>query len=224
MSVASRRRREREERRERILEAARLVFRKKGFSAATMDEVAAEAQLSKGTLYLYFASKDDLFLAMSACKLDLVVERFGELEAASVERTGLDYLAALLSGYAEVALEDPDMFRVAILWLSSTDPVDTGSPAFVAHRERVSRIIAAIVGAVARGQADGSVRADLEPMQLAAQLWGGMIGTVLVRANAEELTRRFAHPVEFERLVPGFIEILCNGVASPCAGAGEKPR
>ena len=52
------------EKRRRILEAALEVCRKRGVGGARMEEVAALAQVSKGTLYRFFASKEDLFLAM----------------------------------------------------------------------------------------------------------------------------------------------------------------
>ena len=45
-----------------ILDAARKVFAKKGFADATMDEIAAASGLAKGTLYLYFKSKRDVYL------------------------------------------------------------------------------------------------------------------------------------------------------------------
>jgi AcrR family transcriptional regulator len=45
-----------------ILESARKVFAKKGFAHATMDEIAAATGLAKGTLYLYFKSKRDVYL------------------------------------------------------------------------------------------------------------------------------------------------------------------
>ena len=48
---------------EEILEAARKIFARKGFASATMDEIADAAELAKGTLYLYFPSKRDLFVA-----------------------------------------------------------------------------------------------------------------------------------------------------------------
>lgn len=55
---------ESDSKRERILAAAEQVCARRGFAAARMEEVAALARVSKGTLYHYFASKDDLFLAM----------------------------------------------------------------------------------------------------------------------------------------------------------------
>ncbi len=53
-----------EERTDQILSAATEVFAQKGFYKARMDDIAAQARLSKGTLYLYFKSKDAIILAL----------------------------------------------------------------------------------------------------------------------------------------------------------------
>lgn len=212
MSVASRRERERRERRNCILEAAAEVFRRRGIAAATMEDIATEAELSKGTLYLYFASKDELFLAMAAQKLEAVVARFDALEEASEGSTGLDLLTSMLEAYAEVPLEDPDMFRVALMWMSSADRVETETPGFEAHRQRVSRLIEKIIAAIERGRADGSIRTDGDARQLAAQLWGGMVGSLFVRISADELRHKAAQPIEVEGYIQGFVELLRNGL------------
>ncbi|MFH1699395.1 MAG: TetR/AcrR family transcriptional regulator [Candidatus Zixiibacteriota bacterium] len=60
-SIAKRKEREKEARRHSILEAAARVFSRKNFGEATLDEIAIEAELSKGTLYNYFKDKQDLF-------------------------------------------------------------------------------------------------------------------------------------------------------------------
>jgi AcrR family transcriptional regulator len=66
-----------EERRYQILNAAEEVFTVKGFDEARMDDIAEETGLSKGTLYLYFKSKDDLIIAV----LDRIFQReFREME------------------------------------------------------------------------------------------------------------------------------------------------
>ena len=65
------------ERKTQITEAATKVFSQKGFDKARMDDIAQEAQLSKGTLYLYFKSKDAIIKHL----LDKLFEReFGSLE------------------------------------------------------------------------------------------------------------------------------------------------
>jgi TetR/AcrR family transcriptional regulator, repressor of fatR-cypB operon len=64
-SVLSRKERERLQRRHAMLEAARAVFAEKGFSNATIEEVAHRAEFGKGTLYNYFeGGKEDLLLAI----------------------------------------------------------------------------------------------------------------------------------------------------------------
>jgi len=68
-----------EERKDQIVKAAEQVFTQKGFSDARMDDIAGETGLSKGTLYLYFKSKDELIIAI----LDRIFQReFKALENA----------------------------------------------------------------------------------------------------------------------------------------------
>lgn len=74
----NRREREKLARREEILEAAKSVFADKGFDAATVDEIAERADLSKGSIYGYFKSKEDLFASLMESEIDKlfkVVER-----------------------------------------------------------------------------------------------------------------------------------------------------
>src|SRR6516225_11126605 len=52
--------------RRQIIEGARAVFLAQGFDAASMGEIARAARVSKGTLYVYFKDKDELFKAIAA--------------------------------------------------------------------------------------------------------------------------------------------------------------
>ncbi|MDD2920715.1 MAG: TetR/AcrR family transcriptional regulator [Anaerolineales bacterium] len=76
-----------DERKNQIINAAEGIFRKKGFEEARMDDIAEETGLSKGTLYLYFKSKDDLIIAI----LDRIFQRefqaFEKLDLSSVTST-----------------------------------------------------------------------------------------------------------------------------------------
>jgi TetR/AcrR family transcriptional regulator len=63
LEKTSRREREKQNRRDEILQASWKVFSSKEYSTATIDEIAEAAELSKGAIYLYFNSKADLFLA-----------------------------------------------------------------------------------------------------------------------------------------------------------------
>jgi AcrR family transcriptional regulator len=84
-SVTTRARREREkrERRQSILRAAREAFFENGFHNTTMDNVAGRAEVSKGTVYLYFKSKETILAHLLLEGLDELV---GELEQAYAAR------------------------------------------------------------------------------------------------------------------------------------------
>src|SRR5829696_230268 len=71
------RRRRKHERPEEILAAALEEFAEKGYAATRLDEVARRAGVTKGTIYLYYASKDELFQALVR---RAVVPQFDEIE------------------------------------------------------------------------------------------------------------------------------------------------
>jgi AcrR family transcriptional regulator len=62
--------------REQILKAAYALFRRKGFTRVSMDEIAASAKITKKTLYYHFRSKDSLFAAMFEEHHDLALAAF----------------------------------------------------------------------------------------------------------------------------------------------------
>jgi AcrR family transcriptional regulator len=75
MTVANRREREHSVRRELILETARSLFESKGFEQTTVEAIAAKAELGKGTIYSYFKSKEQIYIAILEQGLDVLKER-----------------------------------------------------------------------------------------------------------------------------------------------------
>ncbi len=65
MGIYERKQREKAQRKIEIINAARKIFSHKGFNSATMEEIALEAELSPGTLYLYFKNKEELHTSLS---------------------------------------------------------------------------------------------------------------------------------------------------------------
>jgi AcrR family transcriptional regulator len=210
MSVASRRERERKERRNAIIDAARAVFLRKGYGATTMDEIASEAELSKGTLYLYFKSKDSLFVAMSSEILAEVTEVF-KRESAVTERPASECLRAMLTAYARIGLAHAEEFRVAVGWMGASDEVDTEAQSFKEHRETILGLMGLLVAVIERGQKDRSVAAG-EPFKLAGQLWAGVAGALLFRLNCDQVIEPMPQPVDFEDFVDRFVDLMCDGL------------
>ncbi|MBS7539657.1 TetR/AcrR family transcriptional regulator [Ancylobacter lacus] len=77
------------EKRRQILEGARRVFLALGFDSAHMAEIARAAGVSKGTLYVYFASKQELFSALVDEECTQTAERIFEVDDAADVRTAL---------------------------------------------------------------------------------------------------------------------------------------
>ncbi len=99
MGIPERKEREKEHRREEIIDAAQKIFFQKGLIVATMDEIAEAAELSKGTLYLYYKSKEDLYLAVMARGIDVLYEMFRDVFSAG--RPTLTSIANLGEVYYE---------------------------------------------------------------------------------------------------------------------------
>jgi AcrR family transcriptional regulator len=65
MGITERKQFEKSARRKLILDCALAVFRQKGFADATIGDIAEQAQIAKGTIYLYFKSKADLYFSLT---------------------------------------------------------------------------------------------------------------------------------------------------------------
>jgi len=213
MSVAQRRKREREQRRAAILEAAQKVFTERGLTAATMDQVAGAAEVSKGTLYLYFRSKDELFMALASEIHDEVIEVLSPI-AADKSRTGLASFRLMARAYARVALTHPNTIRNTLIWVASGDAVDTDTDGFREYRKCINGIHSLMLSVLKRGQSDGSIRPDLDLVTTLARIWPSIVTSVVATLNLDELKRRIDKPVDGDLLTPGLIDLLARGIAA----------
>ncbi|BAF90463.1 putative transcription regulator protein [Azorhizobium caulinodans ORS 571] len=90
------------EKRRQILSGAREVFLERGFDAASMGDIARAAGVSKGTLYVYFEDKVDLFAALVTTECEETAERLFVLDAkepdlaAALKKLGMSFLEAML--------------------------------------------------------------------------------------------------------------------------------
>lgn len=85
--------------REQILEGAHRVFMEMGFDASSMNDIAREAGVSKGTLYVYFKNKEDLFAAMVQSQKTRVFERLQEALGDKPLVDGLHDFGVAFAGY-----------------------------------------------------------------------------------------------------------------------------
>jgi len=171
MGIAERREREKERRQKAIVDAAEEVFFLRGLEAATMDEVAERAELSKGTLYLYFQNKDDIYHAIVLRGLDVLTGLFNE--AYESGHNGLDKLNAFGRAYRDFHREYPDYANALLHHEGHKIELDAKQELPFVRKcfEAGNRIFEVMQKAVAEGIRDGSLRSDLDPRLLSIILW-----------------------------------------------------
>ena len=105
-----RREREREQRKKSILKAARKLFFKQGYNPVTVSDIAKKAELSKGAIYLYFSSKEEI------CAQLLLedIERFhnGILPIFKSGDSASDVLIGFANLYLDFFLKERELFRI----------------------------------------------------------------------------------------------------------------
>jgi AcrR family transcriptional regulator len=221
LGIAERRRREKQERHAAILRAADAVFRSRGVSDATMDDIARAAEVSKGTLYLYFQNKDHLFLTIASQFLE---ELTVTLAALPVQGTGFERAQRVFTTYAEFAQRHSARCKTSMSWVLSGCPVAEGSQGLDQYRELVGELYRLFSEAIDAGKKDGSIASDLLTSELVVQIWAGTFGVLTLEMSGEELSRRIpqqlpgvrlqasaGRPVS-ESLVPSFVDFLLRGL------------
>ena len=204
-------RRRKEARPGEIVAAALEVFAEKGFAAARLDDIAARAGVSKGALYLYFETKQDLFRAVVrdavAPNLDQVV-----VLALSVDQP-FAQLARMFFTALPSVLSDGRIGAVAKMVVGESR--NFPDLARVWHDMLISRALGVLTTLVTRGQERGEVRPG-DPRLHAFSLIGPMMLGVLWR---EVFTPVGAAPVDLKALAELHCETVLNGLLLEGAAA-----
>ena len=176
-----------EDRPREICAAALEVFAEKGFAAAKLDEIAKRSGVSKGTLYLYFKDKEDLFRAVVRDAIAPNVQAITTAVSA-MDAPFADVVRMFLAGFAD---------REARLPLGAVAKMVIGESrnfpelARVWHDEVASKAIGAVAALIERAQQRGEVR-EGDPRLFAFSLMGPMVlgalwRTTLVPAGGQPL-------------------------------------
>ena len=212
MGIAERKEREKQQRRNDIIDAAERIFFTKGFENLTMDEVAAAAELSKGTLYLYFKSRDDLQFAIFMRGSDILMKMMNE--NLSDENDGYTNLLALAGTFILFSGEYRDYFNLFMHFETSRMNELNIDPEQIQVYLKEQSSIALVSQQVARGIEDHSLREDLSPEVFSATLWSQMLGVLLILSNKADLYENF--DLKADEILQTHLELVSHG------GLGSK--
>ncbi len=188
MGIAERKEREKERRRLDIIDAAEEVFFSKGFEKSTMDDVATEAELSKGTLYLYFNSKDELFLEIIYRGNNILHNLFQK--AADSDGDGLCKVRAIGEAFIEFSNKYPNYYNAFLHNQTQEICLDKALEAEEKIFSLKERNMGLFIDVIKGGIEDGSLSSDLDPVKTALTLWAETTGVLLLSKLKGKLISR----------------------------------
>lgn len=197
-------RRRKADRPDEIVAAAFEVFAEKGFAAARLDDIAARAGVSKGAIYLYFATKEDIFQAVVEQGVAPNLHNLAALAAANPQ-TFPDLIRAFAKAMAQVASTTP---LGGILKMVIGEARNFPELARVWHDRLIVPALGALSAAIAAAQARGEIRPG-DPRHYAASLISPMLVGVIWR---ETFTPIGAEPFDLPALMEQHVETLLRGM------------
>jgi len=209
MGITERKEREKEQRYNEIVDAAEHIFFSKGRHLATMDDVAKEAELSKGTLYLYFKNKEDLYLAINLRGFKILREKFER--AAATEQIGLQKAIAIGEAYYQFYSDYPKYFEALIYFESHDMTLQDENSVAATCADEGHKALEILIDALRNGIADGSIRADIDPVKTAIILWGQSSGIIqLLSLKGEHLGE--LHSVNVSEIMDDFYQLIISSL------------
>jgi AcrR family transcriptional regulator len=184
MGIKERKEREKEARREEIVNAAEKIFFQKGLAQATMEEIADDAELSKGTLYLYYKSKEDLYLSVALKGSEILYQLF--LKVYTSGEPTIRMIANLGEAYFEYFKNYRDYFRM-YYFFENPQVQSQVSPEMRDMCQQTDRKIwDIVVGVLQRGIDEGLLRKGLDPLEAGVMLWSNSNGIMRIMDREED--------------------------------------
>ncbi|MCX5881368.1 MAG: TetR/AcrR family transcriptional regulator [Deltaproteobacteria bacterium] len=181
MGIQERKEREKERRRQQIIVAAKRVFSEKGFNKSTMEDIASEAELSPGTLYLYFKNKEELYASLSLRILQYLHIRVEHVNK-ETELSPEQKLEKLIEAMYDVYDFDP-LIIINMFHLQSSETLKNLSPRLMTQIEELSR---KSIGAISNIFREGVVKGvfiEKHPVALSDIFWSLFSGVILWEAS-----------------------------------------
>jgi len=177
MGIQERKQRERERRRQQIIVAAKRVFSEKGYSKSTMEDIAREAELSPGTLYLYFKNKDELYASLSLRILQYLNIRLEDVKKEKDIEPRLK-IAAIKEALFDVYQFDP-MILINMFHLQSSETLKNLSSPLLENITELSRNSLTILAEIFKDESGQENFVSHHPTAIADIVWSLFTGVVL---------------------------------------------
>lgn len=208
MGISERKEREKEQRRQDIIDAAERVFFSKGYENATMADIARSAELSKGTLYLYFTNKNELCMAITIRGLDIFHNQLSELKLE--KKSGIDKFYQISQIYIRFSTEFSNYYQGLLNFRMHHQNCPVGGDYYRQCSLELKDINQIIAEIIRDGINDGTIKEEVEPKTLAHLIWGDQSGILpSYDSQAKDFTGASSTP---ESLLNYHFQLLRKGI------------
>jgi AcrR family transcriptional regulator len=184
MPVIARRIREKEARKQQILDAARELFFLRGFDGTTIEEIADRTELSKGAIYLYFPSKEEIYVSITNEGAQILHEMLRDAVAADLPADTL--LRRLGQAYFSFYRQYPSYFRMLFLYYSSPDMLRKVSPDLCKRCEQEAKESLMLVAGVIQKGIDSGLFKPCNPWDISVLTWASQNGVILLGERGDD--------------------------------------
>ena len=214
MGITERKEREKEQKKAMILEVAEEILLEKGFDQLNMDEVADRAEVSKGSLYLYFNNKTDLVLGI-CYKASIMMNEWNS-KALSENKSGLEMVYQLGKNYLRFALEHPEYYRIVRFLEGYKQSKHNKNSIYLnlcsQNRQKGFQIM---VKAIQIGMQDGSIHTMYDAEQLALLLLStsqGVVNMAYMHENSQHFKLLEHLGIDLETMFTCYMKLIGNGI------------
>ncbi len=188
-----------EEKRRLILDAAVKVFARHGYHTSRVSDIAEEAGIAHGLLYHYFSSKEEVLATVFRENWGALLGRFDRV--ASSDEPADEQLRGIAKTLLRTWRNDPDLVRVMVREVARSAHLDE-------QVDEIRAAFATIENVIARGQAEGTFRPDLDP-RLASWIFYGGLEEILTGWVLGQLPDGDEEVARAERTI---IDVVCGGL------------
>ncbi len=206
MTVKERKEREKLARKKAIIDAAREVFFEHGFQATTMDQIAEVAEVSKGSLYLHFPTKEELYVTILVQGLEMLLQRFQK--AVQGVKDWETRIRNIGKAYYDFYREERNYSQILFLLQHGEIAPKVSDQVIQTTFERGLSCLNILCQAIEAGMAKQEIR-EQNAMELAVILWGSMNGIILLH---EEEEHKKIIPTSLDSVIQRAITLLIDGL------------
>jgi len=204
MGLKERRQREKQARRNQILDAARTLLFDKGLQATSINQIAKQAELGVGTIYFYYKSKEEIFADLQEEGLEILFARI--LKTANQNLPPDEKLRRIGRQYIRFSKENRNYYDIINYFLAS--PEIFFAPNLKSKVDRHgSQIIGLIVEIINAGKRTGLFRSR-NPRRDAVTFWGTLHGLIQFKKLKDTVLAGDSHKRLLDHAVEHFISGL----------------